>query len=64
MRRRAVVATGRHEVVQDEGVDQFHRFVEWWRRARRTRRAPPPIEDDVDLLVYALLTLLFVVAGG
>lgn len=28
----------------------------------RTRRAPPPIEDDVDLIGYILLVLLFLAA--
>jgi len=28
----------------------------------RTRRCPPPVEDDVDLLGYALLLLLFLAA--
>jgi hypothetical protein len=28
----------------------------------RTRRAPPPVEDDVDLVGYALLLLLFLAA--
>ncbi len=63
--RRPLATTGRHDVVHmAPSDDQFDRFVTWWRSVSRTKRAPPPLEDDIDLLVYALLTVLFVLAAG
>lgn len=64
--RRPLATTGRHQVIHavPPGEDQFTRFIAWWREVSRTRRAPPPLEDDIDLLVYALLVVLFVLAAG
>lgn len=58
------VTTGRHETVEQQGIGERTRVL--WREllavAVRTRRAPPPVEDSIDLLVYGVLVLAFALA--
>lgn len=61
-------ATGRHDALPAPVSDAEHysRFREWWktlvRESTTAKRAPPPAEDEIDFLVYGLLTVLFVLA--
>lgn len=58
--------TGSHTALPVEHVGGDHRHIRaLWKAViavlTTAKRAPPPAEDDIDLLVYAVMALTFVV---
>lgn len=61
--------TGRHGALHIPSTADdisYRRFVAWWkmlvRESTTAKRAPPPREESVDLLIIGVLALLFVLA--
>lgn len=57
--------TGEHHAVSRTS-DQVDVFVSWFRRMvaqpARTKRAPPPADEDLDLLWYGIIVIAFCVS--